>query len=316
MTSRVLLSLLLATAVGCEPAPSKLDDLAKAAPTAAAARESAPGVAALVEGDHSGDTEARLRRLENTYAKHAEALDFLAKVYGQQKSQEEQQAAQEHDPKAMFAVDIAADIKLGKVDGPATAPVTIVKAFDFACPYCERTSAIMDELVVEYQGKVRVVYKDLVVHPDVAMDAHLAACASSLQGKYKAYKNVLWEKGFNAYASARDPSKLAKANLIAIAAEAGVDGAKLATDMAGEPCKQLVAADIAELQKFKVSGTPGFFINGKFIGGALPKEGFKQVIDEQLKIAEASGVPGAEYYDKVVLAKGEKAFRSIADAKR
>jgi hypothetical protein len=70
-----------------------------------------------------------------------------------------------------------------------------------------------------------------------------------------------------------------------------------------------------EMSKFHVNATPTFFINGKHVGGALPKAGFKQIIDEQLKLAEQSGVSGAEYYDKVVLAKGEKQFRSKADPK-
>ena len=47
-----------------------------------------------------------------------------------------------------------------------------------------------------------------------------------------------------------------------------------------------------EMSKFHVNATPTFFINGKHVGGALPKDGFKQIIDEQLKIAEASGVLG------------------------
>ena len=300
-------ALLVASAFGCEQAHSKLDGVKGEMPA------DKPQAAAPVAADHSGDVETRLRRLEEAYAKNAEALEFLGKVYAQQKQQEQQQAAEEHDPDAMFAVNIAQDIKAGKVDGPATAAVTVIKAFDFACPYCQRTASIMDDLVKEYAGKVRVVYMDLVVHPQVATTAHLATCAAAKQQKYKAYKNVVWEKGFNAYAQSRDPSKLGEENLIAIAKEVGLDTARLATDMKSPECQALIQADMDELGKFKVSGTPGFFINGKFIGGALPKEGFKQIIDEQLKIVEASGVPGADYYEKVVLAKGEKAFKSAAE---
>jgi len=43
-----------------------------------------------------------------------------------------------------------------------------------------------------------------------------------------------------------------------------------------------------ELEKFKVGATPTFFINGMHVGGALPKQAFKQIIDEKLKVAEAS----------------------------
>ena len=85
--------------------------------------------------------------------------------------------------------------------------------------------------------------------------------------------------------------------------------------MTSPDCEARLQADQSEMQKFHVNATPTFFINGKHVGGALPKEGFKQIIDAQLKIAEASGVPGGEYYDKVVLAKGEKQFRSKADPK-
>jgi protein-disulfide isomerase len=32
-----------------------------------------------------------------------------------------------------------------------------------------------------------------------------------------------------------------------------------------------------------VSGTPAFFINGRFLSGAQPFEAFKRVIDEELE---------------------------------
>ncbi len=310
-TLRVSLVLCLAAAVGagCENTRSKLDNL-PAAPS-----NTAPGAAeAPAAGDHSGSVEERLRRLEDAYAKNAEALDFLNKVYAQQKQQMQAQEREEHAPDAIFAVNVAEDIKLGKFDGPVDAPVTIVKAFDFACPYCQRTSETMDNLVQKYQGKVRVVYKDLVVHPQVDTDAHLAACAGAKQGKYKAYKNIIWEKAFLPYAQARDPSKLAKENLLALAKEAGLDADKVAADMAGPECKANVDGDMAELQKFKVNATPGFFINGIFIGGAMDSAGFEKVINERLKIAEASG-NARNYYDNEIMTKGEKQFRSKMDPK-
>jgi len=80
-------------------------------------------------------------------------------------------------------------------------------------------------------------------------------------------------------------------------------------------CEARIQADLAEFGKFHVNATPTFFINGKVIDGAQPKEAFKQVIDDPLKIALVSGVPGADYYDEVVLAKGEKQFRSKMDPK-
>ena len=167
----------------------------------------------------------------------------------------------------------------------------------------------------EYDGKVRVVFKNMVVHPQQVMTAHLAGCAAGKQQKFVPFYHAFWEKAFGPYAAERDQSKLGEANIMTIAQGLGLDMAKFKADMDGAECKALVQADMAELSKFKVNGTPGFFINGKFIGGALPKEGFKQVIDERLKVAESSGVSGAEYYDKEIMGKGEKKFRSIVDPK-
>ena len=84
-------------------------------------------------GGGGGALEARVKKLEETNAKYAEALDFLQKVYGQQKQQQAQQQESEPDPNAMFAVEVQSSIAGGLVEGPATgAPVTIVEAWDFA----------------------------------------------------------------------------------------------------------------------------------------------------------------------------------------
>jgi hypothetical protein len=115
--------LLLVASFGCENAKSRLDGNAKMG---------GDKPAAAVSADHSGDVETRLRRLEEAHAKNAEALDFLAKVYAQQKAQQQQKAAEEHDPNAMFAVNIEQNIKSGLVEGPTTAMVTIIEAWDFA----------------------------------------------------------------------------------------------------------------------------------------------------------------------------------------
>ena len=59
---------------------------------------------------------------------------------------------------------------------------------------------------------------------------------------------------------------------------------------------------------FCVSGTPSFFLLGKNRGFAGP-DAFNKLIAEELAAVEASGVPAAEYYQKVVMA-GEKQFKA------
>ncbi len=179
-----------------------------------------------------------------------------------------------------------------------------------------RVGSTLEQLVKDYAGKVRVVYKNFVVHPDTALPAHMATCAAGLQGKFMEMKHTFWEKGFGEYAKTRDPSKMGEANILEMAKGiAGLDVARLAVDMKGEACMKHIQADMDELQKFGVNGTPAFFINGTFVGGAIPLEEFKRIIDGQLKVAEASGVPASEYYEREIMAKGEKKFRSAKDPK-
>jgi len=117
MKSLGLFAALMIASLGCENAKSKLDDMPK---------EATPTIV-----DHSGSIEDRVARLEATFSKNAEALDFLAKVYAQQKQQQQHGRPGEPDPNAVFAVDISQNLAAGQVDGPNGALVTIVEAWDF-----------------------------------------------------------------------------------------------------------------------------------------------------------------------------------------
>ncbi len=312
MTSFLRLAILavaFTAPAGCHRQPAHLETTPPTAPPAAGA--ASPGAPA---GDHGGSIEERLTRLEEAHARDAEALEFLNKVYAQQKQQQDQQERESLAEDATFAVDIAENLKAGQVDGPATALVTIVEAFDFACPYCQRVSSTLEELVKDGNGKVRVVYMNMIIHPN-AKPAHLASCAAAKQGKYQEFKRAFWDKGFQAYASSRDEAKMGEANILVIAKELGLDTTRFKADMTSPACQARIDGDSRELSKFHINSTPSFFINGKYLGGALPKPAFQQLVDDQLKIAESSGVAGADYYTNVVYAKGEKQFRSKADSR-
>ena len=75
-----------------------------------------------------------MKKLEEQNAKYAEALDFLQKVYDQQKQQQQaQQEREEPAADAVFAVDIAPDRQgwTGR-RSERRACVTMVEAWDFA----------------------------------------------------------------------------------------------------------------------------------------------------------------------------------------
>ena len=262
--------------------------------------------------------EARVKKLEDTLAKREASLAFLAEVYEKQKDQIEAEAAREPAEDAIFAINIRDNLAAGMVEGSASAPVTIVKAFDFACPYCQKVNDTLEVLMKQYGGKVRVVYKNFVVHPDAATPGHLGSCAAAKQQKYVEFKNAFWEKAFKPYyqSGGNDQASLGHENILKIAGELGVDTKRFDTDMKSPECQALIAADMAELEKFKVGSTPTLFVNGTHVAGALPKKAFQTLIDEKLAIAAKSGVTGADYYEKEIFGKGEKKFRSKKEPKQ
>jgi len=154
------------------------------------------------------------------------------------------------------------------------------------------------------------VKKNLVVHQNTAMSGALAFCAASKQGKAYEFDNQIWEKSFKERKFEQDKCWEGDAGcplLIGIAQDLKLDVNKFKADMKG--CTTAVQNDIKELQKFGVGGTPAFFINGRFLSGAMPMDNFVQIIDEELKKANErvqQGTPAAQYYQQWVMDKGLK----------
>jgi protein-disulfide isomerase len=258
--------------------------------------------------------EEKVRTLEAENAKYAEALSFLQKVYEQQKMQQQQQQRDELASDAVWAIPIAADVANAQVAGTPGAAVTLVWAFDLADPYSARMVPVIDELLADYKGKLRVVFKSLIVHPHVTT-AHVAACAAGKQHRFVEFWHQVWKDGFEAYATTHDTGLFDDEHLTAIGKTAGLDVKRFKADMASAACKSLLKTDADELTVFRVNATPTFFVNGVVVHGAVSKDEIVRVIDDQLQAVVASGVPATSYYDRVVLGKGEKKFRSNLDPK-
>jgi len=230
----------------------------------------------------------------------------------------------EPDRSKTYAVPIADDPS----EGPTDAKITLIKAYDYACPYCEKVRDTMTDLQKKYGDELRIVYKQLVVHPRNAMAGALAFCAAAKQGKAHEMDVLLWDKGFKARQmdnsdvpppAGADKAQSQKcwdtpagcANVVGFAQELQLDLDRFKADMKG-PCVQHVQNDMKSLSQFGVAATPGFFINGRFLSGAMPIDNFVALIDEELKQANErirQGTPAAQYYQTWVLDKGLKSLR-------
>lgn len=161
------------------------------------------------------------------------------------------------------------------IRGDFNAPITLIEFSDFECPFCRRHFATMEQILKNYEGKVRLVFRHFPLpslHPNAPKDAEASECASE-QGKF-------WEmhdKIFSATGS------LTVDILKDYAKELGLDTAKFNDCLDSGKYEGKVRQHSLEGQAAGVGGTPSTFVNGELVKGALPYESFKQIIDSLLQ---------------------------------
>ena len=168
------------------------------------------------------------------------------------------------------------EVTLGKAPtrgGPDSAEVKIVEWSDFQCPFCSRAGPTLEQVQKEYGDQVQIAFKHmpLPMHTK-AQAAHEAAEAAHEQGKF-------WEMHDKIFADQRGMSE---AKYLEYAQELGLDLDKFQKDLKASNTQQRIAADMAQASELGVTGTPAFFVNGRFLSGAQPFASFKRVIDEEL----------------------------------
>ncbi len=120
---------------------------------------------------------------------------------------------------------------------------------------------------------MQLVFKHLPLRNHAkAPAAHAAAEAAHRQGKF-------WEMHDAICARQREMSAQLYQQ---VATQIGLDIQQFQKDVVSPGVKSRVDGDAAEAARLGVTGTPGFFINGRFVSGAKPFESFKQIIDQEL----------------------------------
>jgi protein-disulfide isomerase len=157
--------------------------------------------------------------------------------------------------------------------GPSSAEVTIVEWSDFQCPFCRRAGPTLAQIEKEYGDKVQIAFKHMPLSMHTkARPAHAAAEAARMQGKF-------WEMHDLIFADQRGMSE---EKYLEYATQLGLDIDKFKKDSASPEVEARIASDYAEATKLGVTGTPAFFVNGRFLSGAQPFASFKVVIDKEL----------------------------------
>ena len=171
------------------------------------------------------------------------------------------------------SVRVQVDPNKGFVRGPKDAPVAIVEFSDFQCPFCKAVVPTIHQVMAQYAGKVRWVFRDFPIpslHP-LAPKAHEAARCAAEQGKFWEYHDLLFE---------RSP-RLTPAELKQYARELKLNGENFEKCFDSGKYQPAIASDVQEGAKLGATGTPTFFINGRILVGAQPISAFQKIIESE-----------------------------------
>jgi len=221
--------------------------------------------AQIPQGQSFDDLKPRIKQA----VRQQKLRDNMGKILEELKSKHQVQVALEAPEVPRIEVEAK-----GPARGPSSAPVTIVEFSDFQCPYCSKEIPVIERLMKEYDGKVRLVFRNypLDFHPFAQKAAEAGACAQE-QGKF-------WELHDKMFGN---QGKLGVDDLKGYAKSVGVDASKFDKCLDSGEKKALVEEDLKAGSAAGVNGTPAFFINGVFINGAQPYEQMKQAVDRELK---------------------------------
>jgi protein-disulfide isomerase len=176
-------------------------------------------------------------------------------------------------PPAVYRAEVAAEGFPSR--GPANAKVTIVEFSDFHCPFCRSVQPTLNTLLTRYPNDVRLVYRHLpldTLHPQARRASEASWCADR-QGRFWAFHDGL-------YASGPDASP---ATLTRVASNAKLDLGVFETCLASGEAEAPVQKDVEEAARHGINGTPGFFVNGRFLSGNQPLQAFVDIIEQELK---------------------------------
>jgi protein-disulfide isomerase len=142
--------------------------------------------------------------------------------------------------------------------GPHDAKVTIVEFFDPACETCQVFYPLVNNLIKQYPGKVKVMMRYAPLHQGSDQVVKLLA-AAHIQGQFWPALEILFENQQRwTRHHVADPQ-----SAVALLTTLPLDNEQFIRDVNSDNISQIVEQDVEDGKRLKVRATPQFFVNGK-----------------------------------------------------
>ena len=145
------------------------------------------------------------------------------------------------------------------IRGNPDAAVTLEEFGDFQCPPCGSFAGFVEELLKEYDSRLRIVFRNfpLAAHQH-AREAAQAAEAAGLQGKFWEMHDTLYRQQ-SMWSNASDPRGLFES----YAGMIGLDIDQFKKDVDSDKVRQKIDSDRALADSLGIKATPTLFINNR-----------------------------------------------------
>ncbi len=147
------------------------------------------------------------------------------------------------------------------VAGNPKGDVTVIEFMDYNCSWCKKGMAEIAG-IVEADKNVKVIFKEFPIFGAGSEFAARAAMAATKQGKYWELHQALF----------KNEGPVTQDVTLQLAADLGLDIAKLETDMKDEAITKALGETQALASSMKINGTPAFIVDDKVFPGYVPKD--------------------------------------------
>lgn len=137
--------------------------------------------------------------------------------------------------------------------------IQIVEFSDFQCPACFSIQEPLKEILEKYEGKAQLFFRHFPltsIHKNAQISAQ-AAEAAGLQGKFFEMHDKLFITQ-TVWQGIGDPRSL----FVEYAKELSLDENKFLSDMDSQEIKDAINVDLLAATRYRISGTPTFYVNG------------------------------------------------------
>jgi Na+:H+ antiporter, NhaA family len=159
------------------------------------------------------------------------------------------------------------------VDGLPDAPLELVMYGDFQCPYCSAAQPIVRRVRDRLGDRLRYAFRHLPlpsVHPDAQRAAEAAESAAAQDAFWPMHDALFGQRG-----------RLGLEDVLRAAEAAGVDPERVRADLEAGTYAARVARDAESATAGGVTGTPGFFANGRRVQGSFDAQSLLAALEDE-----------------------------------